>query len=93
MSYAEIDRALEIWATAKGVRLLFEYKDEEVRSFIVTSPTGETCQVWIDPPNQAGIGIHVWRPPSQRLDLVASRQNLAGVLEQAHREAEKLLNT
>lgn len=87
MSYQILDQILEDWAKKHSLHLYTTYKDEEVRSIDIVSPSGKHFQLWLDDPgsNERTV-IHVWDYRKRRSDFDADLSNLKTQLERAYSE-------
>jgi len=83
-SFALVDPAIRRWCEAHSLKLCTDYKDYDVRSVDVVGPSGKTCQVWIDPPEQDSVTVHVWpyAPPHERFTVHV--ESIAATLERAY---------
>ena len=85
MSFEIVDPKLEKWASSRGLHIYSEYRDEEVRSIDVVSPTGKRFQIWLDPPASDGRTIvHVWDYRRRRKSIASDLRNLESQLERAY---------
>lgn len=86
-SYALIDGAIHDWCIAHSLHLLTDYKDYDVRSVDVVATDGRRCQVWVDPPENDLVTVHVWAyaPPHEHITVPVGE--VAVALEQAYKQA------
>ena len=83
-SYAVVDPVIQRWCKAHSLMLFTDYKDYDVRSVDVVGPTGAKCQVWVDPPQNDNVTIHIWpyAPPHERMTIRI--EDFAEALEKAY---------
>lgn len=83
MNYAAIDPIISAWAAKHSFTIYKQYRDEEVRSVNIVSPTGRKYQIWIDPPKGETVSIHAWDYKKQRQDWDGTIEQLSQNLEEA----------
>jgi len=94
MSFEPVDRVLEGWLQAHGVRLYKEFTGEPVRSFDVVSPAGDKVQIWIDPVSDQGdVQVHVWDYRRRRRALSGTISELVRLVDEAHAIAQIWVST
>lgn len=86
--YASIDNTLAEWAKLHSITWLTDYKDTEVRTFFLGSPTSRSrVQVWVDPPVADAVIVHVFRGGGYRTtrnaQLVTTSSKLSKTLSEA----------
>ena len=86
-SFALVDPAIKQWCSRHSLQLFTDYKDYDVRSVDVVGSNGKKCQVWIDPPEQENVTVHVWpyAPPHERITVPVP--DIFSALERAYRLA------
>ena len=84
MNYAKIDPTITAWARKHLFTIYTYYRDSEVRSIDIVSPQGHKYQLWIDPPTNATVAIHVWNYKRRRKDWSVRIDELVQILEEAH---------
>jgi hypothetical protein len=82
-SYAVIDPTINSWAKRHGLVITTEFKDSQVRSASLVNPKGDTFQIWVDPPRQDTVGVHVWDYEDLRQDWEIDISQLDSQLEHA----------
>ena len=88
MSYTSIDPITTAWAARHGLHVQTRYRDDEVRSVDVVGHSGRRCQIWIDPPDQAGkVGVHIWDFKSKKLDKLVCQDDLSACLDDVYTTA------
>ena len=93
MDYEKIDPIIERWANDNRLCVFKEYKEIDVRSIELVDDKGTRFQIWIDPPDNAGlIGLHVWNFKKKRRDFLVSAIDLNEYLENALRIARSWMN-
>src|SRR5947209_16462373 len=58
-SFALVDPAINEWCSTHSLHLFTDYKDYDVRSVDIVGSNGKKCQVWIDPPENENVTVHV----------------------------------
>lgn len=87
MSYQILDPVLEMWAKKHDLHMYKMYKDEEVRSIDIVSPSGKRFQLWIDKPgSNSETSVYVWDYRRRKVDFDADIRNLESQLERAYSE-------
>ncbi len=92
MSYQEIDEVINAWAADLRVTVHKEYNEVEVRSTDIVSFSGAKCQIWIDPPNDGLVGVHVWNYKDKRTDTFVPVSQLRDTLKNAYATAHSWLS-
>jgi hypothetical protein len=62
MSYSSIDPIINAWTQRHGFTLFTRneaHEDSIYRAIYTSSPDGECCQIWIEPPKNGRVGLHV----------------------------------
>ena len=89
MSYKILDPILKRWAEKYELHIYTSFKDEEVRSIDIVSPTGTRFQLWLDEPGSSGkTTVHIWDYRKRRNDFNADLSNLESQLERAYSEVK-----
>jgi hypothetical protein len=72
--YGQIDPVLFSWAEERGIRLYFEDRESETRSFTLRNPRNRKYHVRMDYPAADGTtNIHVWRTDNRGELVIPSR--------------------
>lgn len=90
-SFGLVDGAIREWCRRHSLVLSTDYKDYDVRSVDVVGPGGKSCQVWIDPPVNGTVTIHVWPYASPHERLTVGIEEISTALEQAYAMAARLV--
>jgi len=59
VSYALVDPAIREWCNRHSLTLYTSDKGSDVRTVQVVGATGTKCQIWVDPPQDDSVTIHV----------------------------------
>ena len=97
MGYSEIDSELNAWSLKHALHIFTQYKDDEVRLTEVIGRAGKKCQIWVAPPDDAGIFVvTVWNVQKKQAgrtkDFPATKSDIRSKLEEAYQTAQEWLN-
>mgnify|MGYP003387563117 CR=1 FL=1 len=97
-NYSLIDYVLSDWAIRNSIVWLSEYQNTEVRTFFLNAENRARVQIWIDPPREAKVEIHVYQhkfgTKKRRSDDFICRVNdLSHELDKALKLATDWLNS
>jgi hypothetical protein len=82
--YAVVDPAIRQWCEVHSLVLCTDFKDYDVRSVDVVGPGGRKCQVWIDPPEDGLVTVHIWPYAPPHKCLTVRVEDISKALEQAY---------
>lgn len=83
MSFRKVDNILNEWASRHSLTLFTKYREEEVRSVELVSPSCKRFQLWVDPPVGESVMVHIWDFKKRRMDWSVSISTLDDCLENA----------
>jgi len=90
IDYSEIDDQLNRWAKIRRLSIDNEYQEVEVRSIRFFGENGIYYQLWVNPPNDAGlVEINVWDYKKRRIEIVSNKAELFDNLELAYTSIRK----
>ncbi|QTL04427.1 hypothetical protein J5J86_03535 [Aquabacter sp. L1I39] len=61
IEFQSIDPILSRWAQDNQIVWLSEYKGYDVRTYFLNESSSEPIQVWVDPPSDGTVQIHVFQ--------------------------------
>ncbi|MGC2221996.1 MAG: hypothetical protein WA624_06325 [Methylocella sp.] len=59
--YEEIDKGLAEWASRHSLVWLTDHQGSEVRTFFLRPESKEKVQIWVDPPKNGHVNVHVFQ--------------------------------
>lgn len=83
--YSEIDPVIEAWRIRHSLHIYTVFKDAEVRSTELVNPAGKRWQIWVDPPDGQGVGVHAWDFKTMRHDTNVPISQLGEALDESVR--------
>jgi hypothetical protein len=84
--YSLIDPILTAWARQKGVHVLTEYKEYEVRGVMIYGPSDETGHLWLTVEQHGMVGVHAAASDGFKADRLVPLSELANELTEAYDE-------
>lgn len=97
MSYSLIDPIILNWVQKHSLHLYTRYQDDDVRSVYTSSAQGECFQIWITPPHNDQVTVHVAdietrNDEKMRRDWNTSISQLEAILEEAYRTVKEWMD-
>jgi hypothetical protein len=88
-NYEPIQPILDDWAQAHGLQLFTQHQDEEVRATHIVDDKGAIYEVWILPPNEAGmvtIGAALYQKRGSAIRNDCAVADLRRALEKTYKQ-------
>ena len=86
-AYAAIDPILTAWARQKGVHVLTQYRDDEIRSVRIYGPDDDEGGLYLSPIDEHGmVRVHAGARDGFRADRLVPLSELADVLTEVYDE-------
>ncbi len=89
MTTGSIDDVMRRWGSAHGLYLLTKHRDDEIRSFVVVTDSGNEFSIWVAGWNAPIVTVCAWDRELRRAEFTGPQTTIVTLLDSAYVAVER----